>query len=223
MPSSFFDEIDELFEREFRNLLRMLRSFPTITPEQAADPLKPRVYERNGVRTLQWGPIIYGRTTIVGPDGRTITKEWSNLPQGRLPESQPASQSCPSCSVPRQAPPSELPSGVSEPGQYMADLTPTGDGGYLAILETPAASHEEVEAILDGRRLQVLVHGSIIRELQLPAPMEVEDIQFSNGVVEIRLRPKEGVRVYRARPAERREPEEEQRKGEEQDQQQDGE
>jgi len=214
MPSSFFDEIDELFEREFRNLLRMLRSLPTMEPENATDPLRPRIHERNGVRTIQWGPIIYGRTTFVGPDGRVITKEWSNLPQGRLPN--PTTESH---AYSPQAPQLASPEASSEPDQYMADLSPTGDGGYLAILETPATSHEEVEAILDGRRLQVLVRGSLFRELQLPAPMEVEDIQFRNGVVEIRLRPREGVRIYHPRPADQQESAEEQRKGQEGEQQ----
>ena len=68
---NYSDEFNEIFKL-FRRMLET-GQIPGTSPQ-------PHIDERNNIRTKRIGPIVYGRTTTVGPDGRVRTQEWSNLP-----------------------------------------------------------------------------------------------------------------------------------------------
>lgn len=194
-----FDEIDKMMQRQLKALNRLFRD---LSPEQLRQ-VEPKVEDRDGARIMQWGPVIYGRTTTVGPDGRVHTQEWSNLP-GQGPETLPDDQFEPSIldAPPLERNPSPLPNPLPPyepfPGpqpepklgkapDYLVDILDTKDG-YAVIVDTPAASADDVEANVEGRTLQIQVGGKPFRQLELPTAVELKTIQFKNGIVELLLR-----------------------------------
>lgn len=196
---SIFDEIDKMMRRQLKAFSRMFSDF---SPERLRQ-VEPRVEERDGVRIMQWGPVIYGRTTTVGQDGRVHTQEWSNLP-GRGEEALPGDESEPSIldapplerrpsPLPNPAPPYEpFPGPQPEPKlgkapDYLVDILDTKDG-YAVIVDTPATSAGDVTANVEGRTLQIRVSGKPFRQLELPTAVELKKIQFKNGIVELVLR-----------------------------------
>ncbi len=196
---SFFDEIDRMMRRQLKAFRGVFRN---ISPERLRQ-VEPKVEERDGVRIMQWGPVIYGRATTVGPDGRVHTQEWSNLPgqeHEALPDDDfeapildaPPLERRPS-PLPNPVPPYEpFPGPQPEPKlgkapDYLVDILDTKDG-YAVIVDTPAANADEVKAKVTGRTLQVQVGGKPFRQLELPEAVELKTIQFKNGIVEVLLR-----------------------------------
>jgi hypothetical protein len=195
---SFFDEIDKMMERQLKAFSHLFRD---ITPEQMRQ-VEPKVEQRDGVRVMQWGPVIYGRTTTVGPDGHLHTQEWSNLPgQSReaLPDDEfeppvvdaPPLERKPS-PLPTPLPPYEpFPGPQPEPTlgkapEYLVDILDTKDG-YAVIVDTPAACADEVTAKVSGRTLQIQVGGKPFHQLELPTAVELKKVQFKNGIAEFLL------------------------------------
>jgi HSP20 family protein len=186
-------------QRQLKAFSRMLRD---LAPDQLRQ-IEPKVEERDGVRIMQWGPVIYGRTMTVGPDGRVHTQEWSNRAgqgQPSLPEEEfepsildaPPLERNPS-PLPDPAPPYQpFPGPQPEPklrqgNDYLVDIIDTKDG-YAVIADTPATCADDVEVRAEGRALQIQVGGKPFRELELPTAVELKTVQFKNGVVELLLR-----------------------------------
>ncbi len=199
---SFIDEFHRMMQREFQALLNMLKSNQLDQLRQ----MQPQIEEDEHGKTITWGPIIYGRTTIVTPDGKVTTKEYSNIPSETQPDlsGSPAEQLFP----PRiQAPPQPLRPRPAEP--YPKPLEPTPnpiphhllkeddnylidvidkEHGFIVIFELPATRAEEVQTTVEGRHIHVKVNGQPFRELELPVDVELEEQHFKNGVIEIKLR-----------------------------------
>lgn len=199
---NLFDDIDELIKREMQRFRRMTKEMPL-----ADDPRQPHIEERDGERIMRWGPFIYGRTTIIGPDGRRQTQEWGNLtPEAR--EEMKAQMKNPTFTFmfppqPQDRRPSPIPDPLSPdrpfPGpqphfqlkekEYLIDIIDTDDG-YTAIFDTPATNTDDVKTRVDGHHLQLWIQGQLFRELELPTPVQLTSLHFKNGVVELQLRSK---------------------------------
>lgn len=197
----FFDEIDELFKHEMENLRRMFKE-----NKNSDAPIQPQVEERDGVRTFRWGPIVYGRTTTVGPDGRMHTQEWTNLPEDarqqfeehlkkfsfRMP---PPLERQPTSPIPDPLPPDRpfpgpQPQLQPKAEDYLIDVIDTNDG-FVAIFDTPASNTQDVDARVNGKQIQLWIRGRLFRELELPIPVELTSLHFKNGVVELKLQSKQ--------------------------------
>jgi HSP20 family molecular chaperone IbpA len=196
---SIFDEMDRMMRRQIKAFNRMFRD---LAPGQLRQ-VEPKVEEHDGVRIVQWGPVIYGRATTVGPDGRVHTQEWSNLP-GQGQPSLPGEEFEPSIldAPPLERKPSPLPDPVPPyepfPGpqpepklgkgdHYPIDTIETKDG-YTVTADTPATNPDDVEARVEGRMLQIRVGGKPFRHLELPTAVELKAVHFRNGIVELLLR-----------------------------------
>jgi HSP20 family molecular chaperone IbpA len=199
---NFFDDIDELIKREMQRFHQMAKEMPL-----SENSMEPNIEEREGERTIRWGPFIYGRTTVVGPDGRMHTQEWGNLtPEAR--EKMKEQMNNPSFTFmfppqPQDRRPSPIPDPMTPdrpfPGpqpqiqpkekEYMIDMMDTEDG-YTAIFDTPATSTDDIKTHVNGRHLQLWIQGRLFRELELPTPVELTSLHFKNGVVELQLRSK---------------------------------
>lgn len=199
---NFFDDIEEQIKREFQKMLRMFTktSFPNA-------PIQPEIEERDGIRIQRWGPIVYGRSTIIGPDGKVHTQEWGNLtPEMREQFDEQAEDSPFTFTFP-PAPQERRPSPIPDPltpdrpfpvpqrtvqpkeEDYLIEILDTEDG-YTAIFDTPAIDRNEVEARVDGHRLELWIQNKIFRELELPNPVTLTSLNFKNGVVELHLQSK---------------------------------
>jgi HSP20 family molecular chaperone IbpA len=192
-----FDEFDKLFQRQFEALFRLLQNAPHFQMPE----INPHTSGDENQHSVRWGPIIYGRTTIIGPDGKEHTQEWSNLtPESRKkmeqqfksfptgPRPQPRERSpIPDPLHPWQPFPGPQPEPqLKESDDYLIDIIDTKEG-YVAVFDTPATAAEDIQTEADGRFLKVWVHGQVFRELELPEPVELKTFHFKNGVVELTL------------------------------------
>jgi len=197
-----YDDFDELFKRQMQAIRRMFSDL-----QHAESSKTSEVEDRDEVRTMRFGPFVYGRTTYVSPDGKMHTQEWGNLPPEarRELEEQLHTQQIPFQfpPQPQERRPSPIPNPltpdrpfpVPQPGfkldadTYLIDIIDTPNG-YTAIFDTPATSAHDVQVDVNGQHLQVWVQGRIFRELELPIPVELTSLQFRNGIVELQLRSK---------------------------------
>ncbi|MFX1561705.1 MAG: hypothetical protein ACFFDP_00155 [Promethearchaeota archaeon] len=207
-----FDEFEEMLRREFQSFFRMLQS---ATSSDNMD-IQPHIEENNGSETIRIGPIVYGRITTMGPDGKVQTQEWSNLPEearqrfseqlrsGQFPmffppqPNRPFSPRQPTRPSPLEPQPPDQPfpglrpePKLKDEDNYPIDIFDTKEG-YVTIFDTPATTKDEIDVKVKGRRLNLWIHGQLFRELELPSPVQLESIKFRNGVVEIHLKSNEG-------------------------------
>ncbi len=199
---SIIDEFNRMIQREFQALLHLLQSNQ---PDQLQQ-IQPQIKEDKHGKTIRWGPIIYGRATIVTPDGKVKTKEFSNVPtdkrqslDGSTREEMfpPGFQSPPRVPRPRPAEPYPKPLDptpnplphpqLEEADNYLIDVIDK-ENGFIVIFELPATSSEEVQTSVKGRHVRVKVNGNPFRELELPIEVELEEQHFKNGVIEIQLK-----------------------------------
>lgn len=199
---SFIDEFNKMIQREFQALLNMLQSNQLDQVRQ----IQPQIEEDQHGKRITWGPIIYGRTTIVTPDGKVTTKDFSNIPtntQRNISGSPTEQMFPPGIQAPPQPPrprpaepypkpleptPNPLPHPqLKEADNYLIDVIDK-ENGFIVIFELPATSAEEVQTSVEGRRIRVKVNGTPFRELELPVEVELEEQCFKNGVIEIKLR-----------------------------------
>lgn len=202
---NFFDDNDdfeELFKRQMQAIRRMFDEL------QRADA-SPRIQveDREKGRTLRFGPIVYGRTTYIGPDGKMHTQEYGNLPPEARKELEKQMQNQ---QIPFRVPPQpqeRRPSPIPDPfppdkpfpelqpqfklkaDDYLIDIVDTTDG-YTAIFDTPATNEYDVQVDVNGQQLQLWIQGRIFRELELPIPVTLTSLQFRNGIVELQLKSK---------------------------------
>lgn len=199
---SFIDEFNKMIQREFQALLHILQS----TQPDQVQQIQPQIEEDEQGKTIMWGPIIYGRATIVTPDGRVTTKEFSNIPtekrqslEGHPTEQMypPGIQSPPHQPRPRPAEPYPKPLDptpnplphpqLKQADDYLIDVIDE-ENGFIVIFEVPAASSEDIQTHIDGRHIHLRVKGKPFRELELPVEVELKEQHFKNGVIEIQLK-----------------------------------
>ncbi len=167
----------------------------------------PDIKESNNIRIKRIGPIVYGRTTTVGPDGRVRTQEWSNIPPEARKELEKQRENSPFTFMipppPQDRRPSPIPDPLSpdrpfpgpQPGiqlkerDYLIDII-DADDGYTAIFDTPATHTDDVRIHVDGHFLKIWVQEDLFRELELPTPVELTSSHFRNGILELQLRSK---------------------------------
>ena len=202
---NFFDDFENIIERELKALRRIFQK--SRLPDKL--PNQPEASDQEGIRTFRWGPIIYGRSTTIGPDGEVQTREWSNLtPEAQKElEEQFKDSSFSHTAPPQPRRPSPIPDplppwqpfpvpqpepNLDKPEEFLVDLIDTKDG-FVAIFDTPATSTHDVEARVEEQQLQLWIQGKLFRELELPVPVELTSLHFKNGVVELRLSTKKVV------------------------------
>ena len=202
---NFFDEtddFDELFKRQMQAIRRMFNDLQHSESSQDS-----QTENHDDVRTMRFGPFVYGRTTYLGPDGKMHTQEWSNIPPETRKEFEErmGGQQFPFRFPPQ--PQERRPSPIPDPltpdkpfpdlqaefkldsDAFLIDIIDTPDG-YTAIFDTPATSEHDVQVNVNGQQLQLWVQGRIFRELELPIPVELTASRFRNGIVELQLRSK---------------------------------
>lgn len=195
---NYSDEFNEIFKL-FRRMLET-GQIPGASPQFHDE-------ERSDNRTKRIGPIVFGRTTTVGPDGRVRTQEWSNLPPEARKELAKQMEDSPFTFMipppPQDRRPSPIPDPLSPnrpfPGpqpevqlkerEFLIDIIDTDDG-YTAIFDTPATNTDDVKIHVEGRSLKLWVRGNLFRELELPTPVVLTSSHFRNGILELQLRSK---------------------------------
>ncbi len=143
----YFDEIFEEIERSFlRDLERMQFS----------------IKEPGQIRRI--GPIIYGYSITIGPDGKPIIREFGTVP--RKIEGRPIIE--------------------REP---LVDVAETDDE-IIVTAETPGVRKEEIRIEVRDSELEIRAGDKFYKKIDLPAPVDPEGSKatYNNGVLEIKLR-----------------------------------
>ena len=168
-PWSYAD-VDEMMKE-------MEREFMALT--EAGDRLpKDLVREKraeDGSVTREIGPIVYGYSMTVGPDGKPVIREFGNL---------------------KRSPSKEWREAISETREPMVDLV-EGPKEVRVLAELPGARKQDIELTLEGRSLIISANTparKYRKELELPCPVRLEGSKstFNNGILEVTLPKRRG-------------------------------
>jgi HSP20 family protein len=162
-----FRDFDEMRER----MERLSRDFETTTPKELV-----REYETpRGGKIREAGPIIYGYSMTVGPDGRPTVREFGNVK---------------GMEVGNQV--------ISAEREPLADVT-VSDKDVKVILELPGTSKENIKINSFDSSVEIISdhpQRKYRRVIDLPKETDIETARstYNNGVLTItfdkKLRPK---------------------------------
>jgi HSP20 family protein len=130
--------------------------------------------EQDGTTSKEIGPIVYGYSVTLGPDGKPVVHEFGNVKRGPTKQWK------------------EAVTGTREP---LVDVV-EGEKEVRVVAELPGASRQEIVLSVKGNNLVVSAQtGSrkYYKELELPVPVEAKMAKstFNNGVLEVSL-PRKG-------------------------------
>jgi HSP20 family protein len=146
-----FDEIEEMFEdinrefeREFESLMRGMGTAP--------------------VRGEKLGPIVYGWSVVIGPEGKPIVRQFGNLPRG----------------------------GLMQEREPLVDVNETGDE-VMVIAEMPGVDKSEIKLNATEDTLEIRADKKYYKMVELPVKVVPDKAKasYKNGVLEVRLAKKD--------------------------------
>jgi HSP20 family protein len=175
MPRQFDEmrrEMERMFEEQFKGL------------ESTAPKDLIREYQTpEGGKVREVGPLVYGYSMTIGPDGRPKVREFGNVrPPSRLGEV--------GTTTTTDAKP--LISGEREP---LVDITTT-DKEVKVILEMPGVSKENIKINAYDNSLEITSDDpqrKYHRVVDLPPEADIETVKstYKNGILEIVFKKKE--------------------------------
>ena len=151
-------ELDEMFSRSFEDLER----------EIPRSLIREKRTDRGYIREI--GPIVYGYSITIGPDGRPIIREFGNIRPGREPEMVE----------------------VSEAREPLVDVFEEEDV-VKVIAEVPGVEKDDINLNATERRLIIKVdtpQRKYYKEVDLPAEVDPQSAKatYKNGVLEVVLK-----------------------------------
>ena len=160
-PYADIEEMMKEMEREFLDM--------DIEKALPKDLVKEKMAEDGSV-TREIGPIVYGYSVTVGPDGKPVMREFGNV---------------------RRGPSKEWKEAVSEAREPLVELV-EDDKDIRVIAELPGAKEQDIELTAEGNILKISAETPSRRYrkvLELPAPIElgIAESSFNNGVLEVTL------------------------------------
>jgi len=168
------DEMMKEMEKEFMDLTDIENQLPKdLVREKRAE---------DGRVTKEIGPIVYGYSMTIGPDGKQVVREFGNVKRG---------------------PSKEWREAISDTREPLVDVV-EGDKEVRVIAELPGAKKQDIELNAQGRSLVISAETparKYRKELELPYSVELEGSTstFNNGILEVtfpkRRRRPSGVRI----------------------------
>ncbi len=160
--SRFFEDIEDIM-REMEEEMRMLME---MAPREL---IRERQTKEGVVREI--GPIVYGYSITIGPDGKPVVREFGNVRPGTL-----------TGRAPLQLKPEREP---------LVDVIEE-DKQIRVIAELPGVSKEDVELRADDKTLTIKVDTEkrkYYKEIELPAQVDPNSAKasYNNGVLEVTL------------------------------------
>jgi len=156
-----FDEMRREMEREFEENLREIEN-------QVPEDLVKEYVTKDGAKVREIGPLVYGSTTTIGPDGKPIVREFGNLrPRMRA-----------------GAPPNIL-----TERQPLSDISST-DKEVKVTVELPGVSKEQIRIDANENQVDIKTEGTKRRYhevIDLPTEVDIDSVKstFTNGLLEI--------------------------------------
>ncbi|MCS7143273.1 MAG: Hsp20/alpha crystallin family protein [Aigarchaeota archaeon] len=164
---TFFEYVDEMMREMERMFTEELKRFESLLPSE----LVKEVRTPTGIRR-EIGPLVWGYSITVGPDGRPIIREFGNLRPGRRGDL---------LEVKREREP-------------LVDVI-NEDQQIRVVAELPGVTKEDINLIVTGNKLTVRVdtqERKYFKEIDLPEEIDPESssASYKNGVLEVTLRKK---------------------------------
>jgi len=164
-----FSRIFEEMERMMRELDEMFsRSFEELEREVPRNLIRERKTDRGYIREV--GPIVYGYSITIGPDGKPIIREFGNIKPGRRPEIVE----------------------VSEAREPLVDVYEE-DEIVKVIAEVPGVEKKDINLNATEKKLIISVdtpQRKYYKEVDLPAEVDPQSAKatYKNGVLEVVLK-----------------------------------
>ena len=166
--TGFFDEFDRMIEEMFE------RAFSEIPKDLIREKKLP-----DGSKIREVGPIVYGYSMTIGPDGKPKIQEFGNI--------RPSFKSTPfGISRPKFE--------VSEQREPLVDVIEE-DKAIKVVAELPGVEKEDINLNCTERTLTISVdteRRKYYKELDLPAEVDPKSAKakYKNGVLEVTLNKK---------------------------------
>lgn len=177
--SSYFDDMFKGFDEMRRGMERDFeKAFKDMQTNAPKDLIKE--YETpDGVKVREVGPIVYGYSMTIGPDGRPRVKEFGNVK-----------------SPLRGAPGSFGMPSISSEREPLSDTTVTDEEVRITV-EMPGVAKEKIKITAYEDKVEVTSNDpqrKYHEVIELPPGADIETIKstFNNGILEIIFRKKEG-------------------------------
>ena len=156
------DEMVKEMEKEFM-------AFTDIENLVPKDLVRKKTADDGSV-TKEIGPIVYGYSLTVGPDGKPVIREFGNVKRG---------------------PSKEWKEAIGDTREPMVDVI-EGDKEVRVIAELPGAETHDIELTVDRKNLTISAETparKYHKELELPSFVDAQRSKstFNNGVLEVTL------------------------------------
>jgi HSP20 family protein len=160
-----FANIDEMMKEMERDFSEQFREFEKEIP-------KNLVRERHladGSTRREIGPIVYGYSVTIGPDGKPEIREFGNVKRG---PGQPWKE-------------------IQDKREPLVDVV-TSDKDVKIIAEIPGVKKEDIEVTLSASKAVISVDKAerkYYKELELPATADSQGAKstYNNGILEITI------------------------------------
>jgi len=161
------DEMMKEMEKEFMALTDIENQLPKeLVREKRAE---------DGSVTREIGPIVYGYSMTIGPDGKPVIREFGNV---------------------RRTPRKEWREAISDTREPLVDVV-EGAKEVRVLAELPGARKQDIELTVEGKSLMISAETAARKyrkELELPYAVELEGSKstFNNGILEVTLPKRKG-------------------------------
>jgi HSP20 family protein len=161
------DEMMKEMEREFMAMTDFENQLPKeLVREKRAE---------DGSVTREIGPIVYGYSMTIGPDGKPVIREFGNL---------------------KRTPSKEWKEAISDTREPLVDVV-EGENEVRLLAELPGVKKQDVALTVEGRSLVISAETptrKYRKELELPYFVEVEGSKstLNNGILEVTLPKRKG-------------------------------
>ncbi len=163
-----FPDIDEMMKEMEKDFMQ----FKDIEKQVPKDLIRERMSPDGSMRK-EIGPIVYGYSMTIGPDGKPVVREFGNVKRSDDPLR-----------------------GITDKREPLVDVVES-DKQVRIIAEVPGAKKEDIDMSVRDRTLTIsvdTVDRKYQKELQLPESAVVEGAKssFNNGILEITFPKREG-------------------------------
>jgi HSP20 family protein len=162
------------FDDIHREMNRMFNAFDDISSNAPKDLV--REYETSdGAKVREVGPIVYGYSMTIGPDGKPHVKEFGNVKTGKNIAGQYLGIQKPQISSEREP---------------LSDVTTT-DKEVKVVLEMPGIKKEDIKINAYEQKIEIKTADISARKyhkvLNLPKSADIETARsiYNNGILEV--------------------------------------
>ena len=169
-----FEEMERMFDEQFRDIL-----LQTETPKE----LVREYVTPKGEKVRKIGPIVYGYSVVVGPDGKPRITEFGNVKQGTHIGSKEGTGR-------RRGGPR-----LAAEREPLADVITTDDE-VKVVVELPGVNKENIKVNAYEGSAEVVAEAQdrkYRRVVDIPADTDAESVKstFKNGLLEIAFKRKD--------------------------------